>query len=141
MLTQLFALVLTKLFNLMLKCGIVSDSFGHSYFVPNPKWNCSRGKSVAVDGFRAISICPVFELGVLDRFKNFLGSSDHPFGFKKNLRCNHAIYSMRKVFNSFNGSTVNICPLDPFKAFDETNHNALLTTYAPQHICTFVVHY
>ena len=53
------ALVLTKLFNLMLKFGIVSDSFGHSYSVPSPKGNSSRSKSVTVDHFRAISICPV----------------------------------------------------------------------------------
>ena len=42
-------IILTKLFNLMIKCGIVPDSFGHSYSVPIPKGNCSRGKSVTVD--------------------------------------------------------------------------------------------
>ena len=67
----------------MLKFGIVPDSFGHSYSVPNSKGNCSRGKSVTVDDFRAISICPiiskVFELGVLDRFK-------FQFGFNKEKR-------------------------------------------------------
>ena len=99
------ALVLTKLFNLMLKCDIVPDSVGRSYSVPIPKGNCSRGKSVTFDDFRAISICPViskvFELGVLDQFK---------------------------VVDSYtsNGSTVNTCSLDLSKAFDKTNHNALL---------------
>ena len=108
----------------MHKCGIVPDSFGRSYSVPIPKGNCSRGKSVTFDDFRAISICPViskvFELGVLDRFKNFLSSSDNQFGFKKNLSCNHAIYSLRKVVDSYtsSGSTVNICSLDLSKAFD-----------------------
>ena len=123
------ALVLTKLFNLMLKCGIVPHSFGHIYSVPIPKGNCSRDKSVTVDDFRAISICPVIsKVCVLDRFKNFLSSSDNQFCFKKNLGCNHAIYSLRKVVDSYtsNGFTVNICSLDLSKAIDETNHNALL---------------
>ena len=124
-------LVLTKLFNLMLKCRIVPDSFGRSYSVPIPKGYCSRAKSVTVDDFRAISICSViskvFELGVLDRFQNFFSSSDNQFGFKKNLSCNHAIYSLGKVVDSFtsNGSTVNSCSLDLSKAFDKTNYNAL----------------
>ena len=65
--------------------------------------------------FRAISISPViskvFELGVIDRFKNLLSSSDNQFGFKKNVSCNHAIYSLRKVVDSYtpSGFTVNIC--------------------------------
>ena len=116
----------------MIKCGIVPDSFGRSYSVPIPKGNCSRGKSVTFDDFRAISIYPViskvFQLGVLDRFKNFVSSYDNQFGFKKNLSCNHAIYSLIKVVDSYtsNGSTVNICSLDLSKAFDKTSYNALL---------------
>ena len=82
----------------MLECGIVPDSFRRNYSVPIPKGNCIRGKSVTFDDFRAISISPVistvFELGVLDRFKNFLSSSDNQFGFQKNVSCNLAIYSL-----------------------------------------------
>ena len=126
------ALVLTKLFNRMLKVDIVPDGLEHSCSVPNPKDNCSRDRSVIADDFRAISICAVistvFELDVLDRFINFLSSADNQFAFKKSLSCNHAIYSLRKVVDSVtsNGSTVKICSLDLFKAFDKTNHNALL---------------
>ena len=105
------ALVLTKLFNLMLKFCIFPYSFGHNYSFPIPKGNCSRGKSVTVDDFQAISICPViskmFQLGALDRFKNLLCSSDNQFGFKKNLSCNHATYSLSKVIDSYNGSNNN----------------------------------
>ena len=43
------ALVLSKLFNLMLKVGIVPNRFRHSYSVPIPKDYCSRGKSDTVD--------------------------------------------------------------------------------------------
>ena len=51
------ASVLINLFNLMLECGIVPDSFGLSYSVPIPKGNCSRGKFITV-------ISNVFELTV-----------------------------------------------------------------------------
>ena len=70
----------------------------------------------------------MFELGVLDRFKNCLISSANQFRFKKNLSRDHATYSLRKVVDSVtsNGSTVNISSLDLSKAFDKTNHNALL---------------
>ena len=56
---QAIAIVLTKLFNLMLKFGIVPDSFGRGYSVPIPKGNCSCAKWVTVDDFRASSICQV----------------------------------------------------------------------------------
>ena len=43
------ALVLTKLFNLMLKCGIVANRFGHGYSVPIPK-----GHAVVVNQLQLI---------------------------------------------------------------------------------------
>ena len=127
----------------MLKCGIVPDNFGRSYSVPIPTGNCSRAKSVTVDDFRAISICPViskiFQLGVFDRFNNCLSSSDNQFGFKKNLSSNHSIYSLRKVVDSdtSSGSTVNFCSLDLSKALDKTKHNALLIKFMNRNIPKF----
>ena len=54
-----------------------------------------------VDDFRGISISPVisklFEMAILDRFSVYLTTSDHQFGFKKNLSCRHAIYCVRNV--------------------------------------------
>lgn len=56
-----------------------------------PKYD-GRTRVLSVDGFRGISISPVifklFELAVLDRFGMFFVTSEHQFGFKKNLSCN-----------------------------------------------------
>ena len=73
---------------------------------------------MSVDDFREISISPViskvFESCVLDRYKEFLVTSDNQFGFKKGLGCSHAIYSAKCVVNHYirSGSTVNLCLLD-----------------------------
>jgi hypothetical protein len=66
-------------------------------------------------------------MAVLDRFASYFETSDHQFGFKRNIGCRDAIYSVRNVIESFiaNGSTVNVCTLDLSKAFDRMNHYAL----------------
>ena len=60
----------------------------------------------------------------------FLQTSDTQFGFKKGLGCNHAIYSVRTIVESFvrKGSTVhvNLCAIDLSKAFDKVNLHALI---------------
>jgi len=88
-------------------------------------------RALRVDDFRGISISPVIskllEMAILDRFSVYLTTSDHQFGFKKNLSCRHAIYCVRNVIEKFvkNGSTVSVCTLDLSKAFDRMNHYAL----------------
>jgi hypothetical protein len=123
--------ILAKLFNLFIKYSYIPTSFGASYTVPVPKCD-GRSRALSVNDFRGISISPVisklFEMAVLDRFSHYFETSDHQFGFKKNLSCRHAIYSVRNVIEKFvsNGSTVNVCALDLSKAFDRMNHYALL---------------
>ena len=72
-------------------------------------------------------ISKLFELAIQDRFARYFTTSDHQFGFKKHLSCQHAIYCVRNVVENFvtNQSTVNICALDLSKAFDRVNHFAL----------------
>ena len=64
---------------------------------------------------------------MLNRFSNYLTTSDHQFGFKKSTGCSHAIYSARSVISHYVafGSTVNLCALDISKAFDRMNHHGL----------------
>ena len=50
------ALILTKLFNIMLKCSQVPDNFENSYTVPIPKGDYIHGRELKVDDFRGISI-------------------------------------------------------------------------------------
>ena len=72
-------------------------------------------------------ISKVFERCFLDRYERFFETSDNQFGFKKNIGCSHAIYSVKCVVDHFikQGSTINLCALDLKKAFDKMNHHGL----------------
>ena len=63
----------------------------------------------------------VFEYYLLDRFQSYLSSSDQQFRFKKGLGCRNAIYTVRQIVDDLTkgGSTVNMCAIDPIKAFDK----------------------
>ena len=126
----IIVIILSRLFNLFIELGHVPQGFGASYTVPIPKCD-GRTRALSVDDFRGISISPVisklFELAILDRFSNFFTTSDHQFGFKKNIGCRDAIYCVRHAIENFisHGSTVNACTLDLSKAFDRLNHYVL----------------
>ena len=115
----------------MLHCSHVPDCFGISYTVPNMKNNVNiNSKTITVDDFRGISTSPViskvFEHCVLERYCDYLTSSDNQFGFKKGISCGHAIYTLRSAIDYYvnYGSTVNVCSIDLSKAFDRINHIA-----------------
>ena len=137
--------ILAKLFNLMLFCRYVPSDFGRSYTVPIPKVKNVQSKALTCNDFRGIAISSVisklFEHCILDYFHDFLHSSDNQFGFKQGLGCTHAIYTVRKLIENIiqDGSTVNICSIDLAKAFDKTNHHALLLKLMKRNIPAFVI--
>ena len=100
-----------------------------SFTVPLIKGDSICGR-VNVEDFRGISISPVIstvlEHCIIERFSEFLNTTDNKFGFKKNLGCSHVIYSLRIVIDRFisGGFTVNVCLLDLSKAFDKVSHYA-----------------
>ena len=57
------------------------------------------------NNFRGIAISPiiskVFEHCFLRRFQSLLATSSNQFGFKQGLACNNAVYSFRKVVDSY----------------------------------------
>ena len=122
--------ILARLFFFMLCSGHVPAAFGEGILIPIPKDSVMRGSS-RVDEFRGITISPViskvFEHCLLIIYRDYLYSSERQFGFKKNIGCAHAIFSVRKAVDHFidNDSTVNICCLDIAKAFDRVNHYCL----------------
>jgi len=123
--------LLAKLFQLMMAYGYVPNGFRYSYVVPLPKPKECFSKSLKCDDFRGIAISPIisklFEYCVLDRFKDYLVTTDNQFGFKKNVGCNFAIRTVRNIVDSYirSGCTANLCTIDLSKAFDKVNHNAL----------------
>lgn len=124
--------LLTKLFNLMMRFGYVPNDFGRSYIVPLPKHNLMGNfRNLSVDNFRCISIgcvvSKVLENCIYARYKSFFNTSDNQFGFKKGMSCSHAVYTVKKVVDYYvkQRATVNLCALDLTKAFDKMNHHGL----------------
>ena len=125
------ALILTKLFNLMIIFEYVPDDFGRSILIPIPKIDSVSAKA-HVEDYRGISIAPViskvFEHCLLKLFSKYLQNSDFmQFGFKSKSGCSHALYAVRKTVEFFieRESTVSLCALDMSKAFDKMNRHAL----------------
>jgi len=81
--------VLAKLFQLMMLCGYIPGGFRYSFIVPIPKPKECFSKSLGCDDFRGIAISPilskVFEYCVLEKYNNYLSTTDNQFGFKKAL--------------------------------------------------------
>ena len=70
----------------------------------------------------SLLISKILETLLLSNISKYFVSSDNQFGFKKNLACSRAIFSVRSTVDYFDNrnSTVNICSLDVAKAFDRT---------------------
>jgi hypothetical protein len=124
----------------MLMCSHIPPGFCSSYTVPLPKVKDCRTAPVTCDDFRGIAISSVlskvFEHCILDRFRNYFSTNDNQFGFKKNLSCSHAIFTINNIVGRFvsGGSTVNLCAVDLSKAFDRINHHALLLKLIKRHL-------
>ena len=114
----------------MFRHNYVPDDFGRGLLIPIPKESGKKGV-MTVDQFRGITISPilskVFEHCLLLHFKKYLTTSERKFGFKSQIGCTNAIFSVRKVIEHFvnNDSTINVCCLDISKALDRVNHYGL----------------
>ena len=120
---------LRNIFNLMLKHSYVPDEFGKGVIVPLVK--DKRGDLFSSSNYRGITVSPViskiFELCLLDKFGNFLNSSDLQLGFKKNIGCGPGVFLVQNVVDYFvsRGSSVYVASIDASKAFDRVNHKVL----------------
>ena len=77
-----------------------------SYTVPVIKNSTYMfSKTITVDDFRGVSISPVLskvlEHCILDRYCDFVGTSDNQFGFKRGLSCSSAIFTLRTVVDHY----------------------------------------
>jgi len=123
--------ILMHLFNAIILSGYVPDAFGVGVIVPLIK--NSDVDSGNIDNYRGITLSPcisiLFELCLLIHLKSYLKTSDLQFGFKEDLGCIHALYTVRAALDYFNrfGSTVTLCALDISKAFDKVDHYVLFS--------------
>lgn len=101
-----------------------------------------------VNNYRAITLIPVISKvleGVILRLCEDSFVTDYlQFGFKRDIGCTEAIFTLRSVVNDFidNGSSVYVASLDINKAFDKVNHcklfNSLLAAGLPLVIIKFL---
>ena len=121
--------LLSVLFNIMLKHGTVPSVFSNGVIVPVLK--DKNGDVTDSNNYRGITISPciskLFELCILQLYGNLLTVSPLQFGFQKRLSCSHAIYTLRAITDFYvsGHSTVNVALLDLSKAFDRVNHSLL----------------
>jgi len=134
----------TMLFNMIIAIKYVPVAFGQGIIVPIPKGDmkCNQDK---LENYRGITIScimsKIFESCILCHLKKYFLTSDRQFGFKKNVGCSNAIYSLRKTIEYFNsrGSTVNICSMDLSKAFDKINFNMLFNKLMDRKVPRFFI--
>jgi len=122
--------LLAKLFNLMIASGFVPHDFSIGVLIPIPKSDSAYGTH-KLENFRGITLSPfiskLFEHCILKLCSKYLVTSCNQFGFKAQLGCSHAIYTLRQVidYHCCNASTLNMCFVDVSKAFDKVLHPLL----------------
>ena len=125
--------ILSSVFNWIMFCEAVPESFCKAYTVPIPK--CTSGDSSRVlkcGDFRGIAVSNIFaklfESCLLLIYNNWLETEENQFGFKKGIGCCFAIHSVNVIVDKFLAGcdTAHIVSLDVAKAFPRVNHFALL---------------
>jgi len=91
------------LFNLMFRCGYVPDAFGKGILIPllkSPELDHSKSSN-----YRGLTISPVisklFEIVLLNMLKTKLVTSELQFGFKKNVGCCDALFTLHSVISYY----------------------------------------
>lgn len=135
---------LKMLFNIMLISGYVPNAFGQGILIPLVK--DSNSDVTSCDNYRCITLSCVFsklfEYAMLELFQCYLNTNDLQFGFKANVGCSDALYTLKNVVNYFNNhnSTVTLCALDISKAFDKVSHYKLFLKLMDRHIPKCFIH-
>ena len=120
---------LTTLFNAMLSHGSVPEQFRLGTMIPIVK--DPSGNLTSSSNYRGITISPIvsklFEHALKIVFFDYLSSSEHQYGFKKNSSTTHALFCLKQTVNYYvnNGSRVFCSYLDASKAFDRIIHSGL----------------
>jgi len=110
--------------------------------VPGLYWSPGDVISANVDKLTtAVTLLPVitkvFEMVLLTVCEPVLESDPLHFGFKHNVGCNDAIFSLNSVIMYFNerGSSVFLASLDIKKAFDHVHHYIVTIYWCTTYYC------
>ncbi len=117
---------LSCLFNGMITHGYLPTQFMDTTIITLVK--DKKGLLCDKDNYRPIAITSaiskLFELIVLDQYKDNLKCTPHQFGFMKGQSTDMCVFAMKEVIDLYNSlsSPVYLCFLDASKAFDKINH-------------------
>ena len=123
---------LVYFFRFMFFHGLVPDDFGAGTIIPLVK--DKTGDINDINNYRGITLIPVisklFELVLLNLCESLLYTDNLQFGFKRNIGCNNALFTVRSTIDFFNdrGSSVYAAALDLHKAFDSVDHSKLFSS-------------
>ena len=97
-----------------------------------------------LDNYHAVTvssvISKVFELCASDKFYAFFASHHLQFGFKKNMGCQNAIFTLQQNYFVQRGSTVYMSALNASKAFDRVNHSKLFDKLVARNMPNCILH-
>ena len=108
--------VVLCLFNCMMLHVCVPDQFGVGIVVPLVKDSLGNANDSAIYGGITLSVflSKMFEYCLINKYENFVPSSDLQFGFKKKMACSHAIFALHQcVDNNNNTHLMAVCPGQP----------------------------
>ena len=114
------------LFTCMATHGSVPSEFGISTILPIPKSHNSN--SIDSSNFRGIALssvlCKLLDNIILDKFHDYLCTSDHQFGFKSKSSTNMCTMVLKETLAYYrtNQSSVYCTFLDASKAFDRVHY-------------------
>lgn len=114
-------------------CMIVHDYLPHDFMttIIVPIVKDKKGDLTSCDNYRPVALTTimskVFELVILERYRDILVTSDNQFGFKPKLGTEECVFVLKQVIDFYqsHSSPVYVSFLDLSKAFDRVNHNIL----------------
>ena len=141
--THKLNIVLTLLFNAMLRHGVAPDSLLQGTMLPIVK--DKRGKLQESGNFRTItigsSILKLFEIVILNKQKFTFQTSNLQFGFKKKASPVMCSMTAQEVISHYNSNKTKVFTvmLDASKAFDRVNYINLFEKLLKREMCPLVM--
>ena len=133
---------LWSFFTAILRHGYMPKALADCILVPSLKSNKDPTSS---DNYRPIALAPnlskILEWCILQRYGNFLSTSDLQFGFKPGFSSDLCSGMLKNVVSRYinRGSKVFACFLDASKAFDRVNHAILFQLMIDRKLPTAVI--
>ena len=105
-----------------------------------------KGDLGSKNNFRPIALTTImsklFEILILNRYRDLLHSTDNQFGYKKKHATGLCVYTLKQVVDYYrsNSSPVYICFLDASKAFDRVNYDILCKKLPSRNLPNVIVY-